>query len=52
MAGMCRARLSVRDVDCIVRVLRAAAATFVSVWRAATTAVPLWKSSAPPRRRT
>src|SRR5207302_4609203 len=43
MAGMCRGRLSVRDVDCIVRVLRAAAAGFVTVLAATAAAVPLWK---------
>src|SRR5713101_4365841 len=43
MAGMCRDQLSMRDVDCIVRVLRAAAAAFVTVFAATAAAVPLWK---------
>ena len=53
MAGMCPTRLSVRDVDCIVRVLRAAAAAFLSSFSGlCSSCSPLEVSSAPPRRRT
>src|SRR5438552_8976680 len=52
MAGMCRDRLSVRDVDCIVRVLLAAAAAFFQFGGHCSSCSPLEVSSAPPRRRT